>query len=120
MARLRHLAVSSTLVAPVPRLVGVAVAVAAREGEREAELVRMALEPAECNGGFEPFLQRIAARRRDIDGATRVVLAVSRWRALAQDLVEARAFGQLLGQDFALPVEAAEGGGELQRHAFAR
>ncbi len=106
--------------APVPRLVGVAARVAARVGKPEAERAGMGRQPGECRRMLELELERPAVFRADIDGATRVVLAVPGRRADLQDLLDRQAALELGANDLGLARDAAKRRDRIESRAARR
>src|SRR6185312_16834875 len=72
--------------APMPRLVCDAMAIPARIRHPKPETRRMPLQPRERRRALELFLERRVARRRQVDRAPGMVLAVAGRRADAEDL----------------------------------
>src|SRR5690606_14564517 len=92
---------------PMPRLEREAERVVAIVRHSKAEPGRVVLEPEERFRRRERFRQRPAARRRDVDGFTRVVLTVPRGRVRAEDRRDVVAALELRADQRDLPLDAA-------------
>src|SRR5690348_956802 len=106
--------------APMPRLVGDAMAIPARIRKREAESRGFARQPGECGGLLEHLLDRRVARRGEVQRATTVVFAVTGCRADAQDRVHLQTSLQLALDDAELIGDRAERGDDLQLDIVVR
>jgi len=96
--------------APMPRLVGDALAVFRRVRKMKAERFRIPAQPAKLPGAGKRNLQAEMIRRTQVERASRVVFAATRNSAYPQDVRDPLAARQLAADDGGLSRHAAEGG----------
>src|SRR5688500_13157224 len=104
--------------APMPRLVQVAVRIVLRIGEPEAEIAGAAAEPAERGSLLEFDLELRRVVGRDVDRAAGVVLAVARRCADFEDRIEREPLLELAANDLGLALDAAKRRGDADRDAI--
>ena len=99
---------------PMPRLVLEAEAVVVPVRHAETEFLGVRLQPLERRRAVELRRQRPRSRRRDVDGAARVVLAESRRGVDGEDRVDRLPGRELAPDDVGLMADAAEARDEQQ------
>src|SRR5262245_16277700 len=104
-------------VAPVPRLVLVAAAIAARKRHHVMKCGGMLREPAKGGGVLELGLERRAPGSCDCNCVSRMMLAVAGLRSDPQYRFDGEALLQLAPDDVHLPIDAAKCGCDCHRHA---
>jgi len=105
--------------APMPRFKRNPVRIVARITEPKTETRGMGNQPRKCRGTFELFLERGKARRRHVERAAGVVLAVAGRGTDPQDLIDRLAAGKLPPQQIELIRGAAKRRYDVQFDAVA-
>src|SRR6185312_7189434 len=105
---------------PVPWFKRNPMHVVARVGEGEAEARCIPLQPRERRRAIEDLFERVEPRRREIDTASAVVLAVTRRSADAQDFVDGQSACAFAFHDAELVLHGTKCRNDLQFDSVSR